>query len=279
MIRYSTTSLIAVIILLSCQGEDGQPGLNSLIGVAEEGPGIHCENGGFKLQSGLDKNRNGALNPDEVETTNFVCNGSTGPAGSNGTNGANGSNGAPYICDMIPESVNDDCPNGGLRVIAGLDLNGDGQLTGNEVASTQYLCNGTDGKNGNGMPDLLTRIEIPAANATTSSATPMIIGNLFMFNKADFATDSIVFASDLYTGEGGNFSELELYNLTDDVVVDGSLISASSGWANRKYVVSSNVFKKLPNKQISLGVRFRSSMEGHFASASYTGVYLLIYKK
>ncbi|SHH19488.1 hypothetical protein SAMN04488109_3110 [Chryseolinea serpens] len=272
MKRYSTIFLIA-IILLSCQGEDGQPGLNSLIGVAEEGPGAHCENGGFKLQSGLDKDRNGALNPDEVETTNFVCNGKTGSAGSNGTNGASS------IFDMIPEPVSDACPNGGLKVITGLDLNGDGQLTGNEVATTQYLCNGTNGKNGNGMPDLVTRLEIPFGWGTTSSVTPVITGNLYKFNKADYATDSIVFASEPYNYGGGNLAEVELYNITDNVAVEGSLLSSGNAWQNRKFQVSDNVYKNLPSKEITLGVRFRSTVEGQLATSGYYGSYLLIYKK
>lgn len=275
MKRYSTIFLIA-IILLSCQGEDGQPGLNSLIAVAEEGPGAHCENGGFKLQSGLDKDRNGALNPDEVETTNFVCNGKTGSTGSNGTNGTNGGS---SIFDMIPEPVSDACPNGGLKVITGLDLNGDGQLAGNEVASTQYLCNGTNGENGNGMPDLVTRLVIPGGGGNTNSATPTYSGSLlFKFNKANYATDSIVFASDPYAG-GGNLSEVELYDVTDNVVIEGSLISSGSSWENRKFVLSGNIYKKLPSKEITLGVRFRSTVEGGFAASSYTGMCLLIYKK
>jgi hypothetical protein len=56
------------------QGPAGTNGLNSLISMKNEAAGTNCSNGGIKIQVGLDKNRNGLLDIDEVSQTKYVCN-------------------------------------------------------------------------------------------------------------------------------------------------------------------------------------------------------------
>ncbi|MGY3793066.1 DUF7151 family protein [Aquimarina sp. 433] len=67
-----------MICLNSCSdGEDGisgQNGLNSLIETIGEPAGINCENGGIKIESGLDTNANGSLETNEIISTEYICN-------------------------------------------------------------------------------------------------------------------------------------------------------------------------------------------------------------
>ncbi|RAJ16039.1 DUF7151 family protein [Arenibacter echinorum] len=56
-------------------GIDGSNGFNGLIKTLVEQPGENCSNGGFSVQSGLDVNANGALDTNEVTSTEYLCNG------------------------------------------------------------------------------------------------------------------------------------------------------------------------------------------------------------
>lgn len=56
-------------------GTDGADGRNSLITTLIEQPGPNCANGGFKIEAGLDTNNNGELEPGEVDTSEYLCNG------------------------------------------------------------------------------------------------------------------------------------------------------------------------------------------------------------
>jgi hypothetical protein len=63
-------------------------GANSVVyAVIKTAPIATCANGGITVQSGIDTNGNGVLDPSEVTSTQYVCNGA---AGTNGTNGAAG---------------------------------------------------------------------------------------------------------------------------------------------------------------------------------------------
>jgi hypothetical protein len=147
-------------------------------------------------------------------------------------------------------------------------------LSSDEIVSTQYLCNGN-----NAAFDKLTRVEIPAAGANTTSAAGIVTGNLIKFNKADYATDSIIFTTDPYTGGSGNHSIVELYNITDNLAIAGGSLSTVFPYNNRTSLFSANIFNNLPNKEITIGVRTKSSVDGQFASNTGTGLFLLIYKK
>ena len=62
----------------SCKKADD--GLSSLINQSIELPGENCEFGGQKIESGIDSNGNGILESQEVQQTEFVCNGEDGSA-------------------------------------------------------------------------------------------------------------------------------------------------------------------------------------------------------
>jgi hypothetical protein len=55
--------------------------------------------------------------------------------------------GSPVL-DLKNEGQGDHCENGGVRVSAGQDLNGNGRLERHEIRQAKYVCNGQDGQDG-----------------------------------------------------------------------------------------------------------------------------------
>src|SRR5688500_9626863 len=107
---------ILLLLLTACEGDEGEPGKNSLVNVVGENPGSDCVNGGMKIEYGLDQNRDNVLTSDEVQGQNLIC---------NGRDGADGHN---YLFDAIVESIGTNCQFGGYRLVSGLDSNRNGVL-------------------------------------------------------------------------------------------------------------------------------------------------------
>lgn len=61
-------------------GLDGGNGLETLVTVSLELAGSNCNQGGQKIESGLDANRNNTLDPSEVENVSFLCGDITPPS-------------------------------------------------------------------------------------------------------------------------------------------------------------------------------------------------------
>ena len=59
-------------------GAQGEAGYSSLIAMLDEPAGMKCPGGGKRIDIGLDANRNGILDADEVRQTGYVCNAFTG---------------------------------------------------------------------------------------------------------------------------------------------------------------------------------------------------------
>ena len=79
-----------------CAG-NGNAGANALIASATEPAGTNCSTGGIVITSGSDADNDGILDPNEITSTQYVCNGaagSVGAAGPQGPVGPTGSNGA-----------------------------------------------------------------------------------------------------------------------------------------------------------------------------------------
>lgn len=69
---------IFLTLLLSCSpedGVDGAQGLNNLTVLNDEPQGLNCENGGVRIENGLDLNSNAVLETNEISTTTYLCNG------------------------------------------------------------------------------------------------------------------------------------------------------------------------------------------------------------
>ncbi|MEL7305516.1 MAG: hypothetical protein AAGJ56_06750, partial [Myxococcota bacterium] len=56
-------------------GSDGSDGASSLFSQTPFGPDDQCTNGGIRLDSGVDTNRDGTLNEDEITESNVLCSG------------------------------------------------------------------------------------------------------------------------------------------------------------------------------------------------------------
>ena len=110
-----------------------------------------CPNGGIEVVFGVDVNANGELDAEEITRREAVCNGADGSSCSlsnnedntyelscpdaepitvrNGADGAPGMDGAAGRNSVFRESTEapgNNCENGGLKIEAGFDDNGDG---------------------------------------------------------------------------------------------------------------------------------------------------------
>ena len=117
-------------------GVDGADGKNTLLSVADEAAGANCANGGQKITSGADDNDDGALAADEIEQTEYVC------------NGANGADGLDSLANVSAEAAGANCTSGGLRIDLGVDDDASGTLETGEIDSTRYVCDGAPGQAG-----------------------------------------------------------------------------------------------------------------------------------
>jgi OmcA/MtrC family decaheme c-type cytochrome len=121
---------MAAVLFAACAGDTGA---TALVRTSPEPAGANCASGGTKLETGIDANMNGALDPSEVNAaqTSYIC------------NGANSST----LVKTSTEPAGDNCPSGGVKIESGVDANGDGTLQPSEVnpALTSYVCTGTTG--------------------------------------------------------------------------------------------------------------------------------------
>jgi hypothetical protein len=76
--------------------------------------------------------------------------GPTGPEGPQGPAGNDGDVAVKTLINTSDEAAGDNCANGGVKIEVGDDTNGDGILDTDEVddSLTRYVCNGTDGEDG-----------------------------------------------------------------------------------------------------------------------------------
>ncbi|MEN9799238.1 MAG: hypothetical protein RL653_2934 [Pseudomonadota bacterium] len=128
--------LSSCLLVLGC----GQSAPSALVRSEVVAPGAECPAGGTRLSFGVDADRSGALEGEEVSTSTFVCNGEAGAAGSRGETGSPGSPGAAAVNPTVtPVSSAGDAGNcvgtGGVKV-----------QMGNGPAT--YVCNGASGTTG-----------------------------------------------------------------------------------------------------------------------------------
>lgn len=138
MARITLLAASAALLMLatSCASSDALDGLTSLTRIDPEPPGPNCVEGGALVLTGVDKNSDDVLGPDEVTSEALLCNGSDGETG------------ATYITNTSTEPIGQNCSAGGARVDVGLDENGNGELEAEEIVATEYVCNGRDGQAG-----------------------------------------------------------------------------------------------------------------------------------
>ena len=181
-----------------CDGENGlhgsigTPGANGSNGTSiatlltAVSPGIECPNGGTKLDVGADDNGDSFLNLNEIDHTEFLCNGADGANGSASSN--------TLLTRISPPSHELNCTFFGRAIEHGLDdgtpggIAQNGILETDEVDYTTTYCDKF-------VFERLTDINPNAGNSTdTVTRKQVIIGNTMFFRADDGAHDSQLWA-------------------------------------------------------------------------------------
>ena len=133
--------------------------------------GAECSNGGIQLESGIDDNANGILDPGEVDDVSYICNGTDGADGIDGVSGINGNDGLNALISVTAEPAGTNCANGGQKIAVGIDSSSDGVLDLSEIDDTSYVCDG-GGTNGvDGTDGLISLVLVSDENPGTNCAT------------------------------------------------------------------------------------------------------------
>ena len=292
-----------------CHGVDGNTSLTS---VTTEPAGDNCENGGVRIDSGVDTNGNGTLDEDEVTATAYVC------------NGIDGNNSLTKITN---EAAGDNCETGGVKIDTGIDTNGDGKLEESEIIATDYACNGLDGKvslvyvnyeaagdncekggvkiesgvddNGNGTLDeeeisveryvcngidggfdeqIRLVVFTTGGGFTSSTSTTRQLGDLIDFDKRNWVgVDSIVFKPKMSSRSVDSPAFAELYDLTNNEVISNSTVSTTS--TTFMHVQSINIYDDLPEEKVNLTIQIRAENSNDDTSVRMNGnSYLMLYR-
>lgn len=244
-----------------CNGPTGSAGLKSLLDIQPLAAGAACANGGVVILSGVDQNSNGKLDSTEVDKTQNICN---GPAG------------LKSVLDIQPLPAGSACTNGGVVIRSGIDKNDNKRLDNDEVDQIQNVCSGPGGIN-SGEQD--KQIVLPLGGSTSLSQTPNVGQDpIIKFKKSNFAgVDSIVFIAVPYVSDPSFQSVVDLYNVTDQASITGSEIISNELLNVNGFVQTGNLFDQIPDKEITLVTRTRSTKEGAYAGCYYA--YLVLYRK
>ena len=306
--------IIMISLLLACKGEDGTIGpigLSSLINVTNEAAGTNCENGGIKIDVGIDNNANGTLDSDEIQSTSYICNGLDGnigltsvtsePVGTNCENGGlkiesgfdnNGNEtldadeivSTAYICNGIEgqislvnisdEAAGSNCSNGGIKIDSGVDNNGDGTLDIDEIQVTRYICNGIDG----GFDEQI-RLTIYNNGANSQcTSTSRFDGDLIKFDKRNWVgVDSIVFIPHLWSQSSSSNAIAELYDKTNNAVINNSTVSSTNTDPFDGHISSGNIYDDLPQSEIDITIQTRAESSSFQACINQKS-YLMLYR-
>lgn len=188
------------------QGEPGEPGETGATGhsalatTEDEPPGSNCVNGGIKIEVGVDDNDNNLLDWNEVDQTQYVCNGSDGQDGQDGQNGTSGGASEDTMLTRISTPTLQSCSSGGRIMEQGLD-NGDGGgiaqnsiLEDGEIDYTTTYCS-------NYVVSRLADIYSGTADSLPGSTTSfVVVGNTLYFNARDATYGAELWAHDMTTG-------------------------------------------------------------------------------
>ncbi|HVK60357.1 MAG TPA: hypothetical protein VM432_02355 [Bdellovibrionales bacterium] len=133
-------------------GEDGSNGYSTAFSLTRvETSAEACSSlSGLQIDSGLDADRDGILDAEEIASTKVLCDGANGAAGAAG---AAGSNGYDMVFQTVAASP-EQCPAGGSNILMALDTDRSGTYSAqdsNQQAIT--LCNGQNGTNGQNGQD------------------------------------------------------------------------------------------------------------------------------
>lgn len=98
---------------------------SSLVITSKIRAGENCANGGIKIGSGFDVNKNNILDPDEISHEKIVC---------------HGNNGYSSLISIDDERPGANCTAGGKRIQTGIDSNYNNRLDASEIDDTNFIC-------------------------------------------------------------------------------------------------------------------------------------------
>lgn len=188
-----------------------------------------------------------------------------------GPMGAYGSDGAKSLMLLTPAGPNNHCPNGGTLIKNGLDINFNDKLDPDEMEDSAYVCNGTSGNY-----DKQVIIRVLDAPVSLGPKSELIVAAIPGFNKSNFAgVDSIVLFAQPYSGDQPiSNSQVELYNITDNMLIENSVVASSALYSYNYFLPSKNCYTSIPDKTIDLGIRLTGTY-----SANTGSVILMLYRK
>jgi hypothetical protein len=172
-----------------------------------------------------------------------------------------GTTGQSSLLNLTPEPPGANCEFGGTKVASGIDANRDNVLEDNEIQNVKYVCNGS-----NGSSDKQVILYFPANGIAyeTSSAAGQI-DSLEVINNFDISNytnaDSITFSSYLQTTDPNVSDTLDLYDLTNNKVINNSTLTSDSTGLDWK-TTTLNFKNDIPPGPIKLGIRQKSGQEG-----------------
>ena len=123
---------LATTVAFGC-GEDGQDGAPTL--VQQMDAGDECEYGGTEIVTGFDRSGDGDI--DDVTDSVVICDGAPG---TDGVDGESGGEGSDALVTTSIEEPGSNCEYGGVRVDRGVDEDGSGDLSSDEIEDTQFMC-------------------------------------------------------------------------------------------------------------------------------------------
>ena len=204
--------LFCALVVVGACGDDPHASLPTpddptatLSRVDREPAGVHCRDGGAVVRTGLDDDRDGGLDDDEIDRTDYLCDGPPArqmirrddePAGAHcefggialragldenrdGTLVDGEVEQTDYVCNARPaealvrrddEPAGSRCPQGGAAIRTGIDRNGDHRLDDDEIDDTTYTCNAAEGR------ALVRRSDEPAGGHCTSGGVAVSTG-------------------------------------------------------------------------------------------------------
>ena len=241
-----------------CNGIDGN---DSLTKITNEAAGTNCENGGLKIDTGVDTDANGVLDDTEIRATAYACNGVDGNIS---------------LVNVTDEVAGENCENGGVKIESGIDDNGNGTLDVEEVSIERFICNGIDG----GFDEQIRLSLLGGDSGRFTDGPPILTPAFIDFDKRNYiGVDSIVFIPRLKAERSNNAVIAELYDLTNNRVINNSTISTTN--ETFQHIETPNIYNDLPEEKIDLAVQLSS--ENFVCEFCSTGIvtnptYLMLYR-
>ena len=120
-------------VVTVCNGQDGK---SAVFAVEVDESTESCPAGGLLISMGLDADGDEVLDEDEVVRTERLC------------HGAAGTDGLTSLVRLSEVEAGETCPAGGVSLVTGVDIDGDGTLAENEEQFSATVCHGTPGEPG-----------------------------------------------------------------------------------------------------------------------------------